>query len=158
MAPLNAGVIAMLKTLTREIALSIQAKNGASIAVLAWLGIMALALLTAFVFLCVGGYDWFAAQFGNIIAALIMTGIFVAIGIVAAVVSALSRRRVRERAILARAAKAHSPSWLLDPKILGVAVEAGRTIGWQRLVPVALLGFMAAQWAREYRDRGREQV
>jgi len=29
-------------------------------------------------------------------------------------------------------------------------VEAGRKLGWQRLVPVALLGFMAAQWAREH--------
>jgi hypothetical protein len=42
---------------------------------------------------------------------------------------------------------------LLDPKILGAAVEAGRAIGWQRIVPVALLGFMAAQWAREYREK-----
>jgi len=147
----------MLKTLTREITLSIQASNGASVAVMVWLGIMALALLAAFVFLCIGGYDWFTVQFGSVIAALIMTGIFAAIGIVAAIVSALIRRRVRERAILARAAKAHSPSWLLDPKILGAAVEAGRTIGWQRLVPLALLGFMAAQWARERRDQDRRQ-
>lgn len=148
----------MLKTLTREITLSIQAKNGASVAVMVWLCIMAVALLTAFVFLCVSGYDWFAVQFGSVFAALIMTGIFVVIAIVAAIVSALIRRRVRERAILARAAKAHSPPWLLDPKILGVVVEAGRTIGWQRLVPVALLGFMAAQWAREYRDQGRKNL
>jgi hypothetical protein len=148
----------MLKTLTREITLSIQAKNGASVAVMVWLGIMAVALLTAFVFLCVSGYDWFAVQFGSVFAALIMTGIFVVIAIVAAIVSALIRRRVRERAILARAAKAHSPPWLFDPKILGVVVEAGRTIGWQRLVPVALLGFMAAQWAREYRDQGRKNL
>jgi hypothetical protein len=147
----------MLKNLIREVTLSIQAKNGASVAVMVWLGIMALALITAFVFLCVGGYDWFAVQFGSVFAALIMTGIFVVIAIVAAIVSALIRRRVRERAILARAAKAHSPSWLLDPKLLGIAVEAGRTIGWQRLVPVALLGFMAAQWAREYRDRNRDR-
>jgi hypothetical protein len=81
----------------------------------------------------------------------------VVIAIVAAVASALVCRRVRERAILARAAKAHSPSWLFDPKILGVAVEAGRTIGWQRIVPVALIGIMAAQWAREYRDQGKQQ-
>ncbi len=147
----------MFKTLMREVTLSIQAKNGASVAVMVWLGIMALALITAFVFLCIGGYNWFVAQFGSVFAALIMTGIFVVIAIVAAIVSAFIRRRVRERAILARAAKAHSPSWLLDPKLLGIAVEAGRTIGWQRLVPVAILGFVAAQWAREYRDRDRDR-
>ncbi|MFY9693283.1 MAG: hypothetical protein WA776_12935 [Xanthobacteraceae bacterium] len=147
----------MFKTLTREITLSIQAKNGASIAVVVWLGIMTLAFIIAFVFLCVSGYDWFAVKFGSVFAGLSMTSIFVVIGLVAALVGALIRRRVRERAILARAAKAHSPSWLLDPKILGVAVEAGRTIGWQRLVPLALFGIVAAQWARDYRDRDRKQ-
>jgi hypothetical protein len=147
----------MFKTLTREITLSIQAKSGTSLAVVVWLGIMTLALIAAFVFLCVSGYDWFAVQFGSVVAGLIMTGIFLVIGLFAALISALIRRRVRERAILARAAKAHSPSWLLDPKILGVAVEAGRTIGWQRLVPLALLGIVAAQWTRDYRDRDRPQ-
>ncbi len=146
----------MLKSLTREITLAIQAKSGASAAVVVWLAVMTLALLTAFAFLCVAGYAWFAAQFGTVFAGLIMTGIFVAIALIAALISALVRRHVRERAILARAAKAHAPSWLLDPKILGVAAEAGRTLGWQRIVPVALLGFMAAQWAREYREHGRQ--
>jgi hypothetical protein len=148
----------MLKSLTREVTLAIQARNGASAAVMVWLAVMILALLTAFAFLCVAGYAWFAVQFGNVYAGLIMTGIFVAIALLAALISALIRRRVRERAILARAAKAHAPSWLLDPKILGIAAEAGRSLGWQRIVPVALLGFMAAQWAREYREHGRQHL
>src|SRR5271155_2085030 len=101
----------MLKTLTREITLAIQTKSGASFAGMVWLGVMVLGLLTAFVFLCVSGYNWFSVQFGTVFAALIMAGIFVVIAIVAAIASALVRRRVRERAILARAAKAHSPSW-----------------------------------------------
>lgn len=147
----------MLKSLTREITLSIQARNGASAAVMVWLAVMTLALLMAFAFLCVAGYGWFAVQFGSVFAALIMTGIFVLIAIVAAIVSAAVRRRVRERAILARAAKAHAPSWLLDPRILATAVEAGRSIGWERIVPIALVGILAAQWAREHRDRGRQQ-
>jgi hypothetical protein len=46
---------------------------------------------------------------------------------------------------------------LLDPKVLGAAVDAGRTIGWQRIVPVALLAFLAAQWAREYRGKSERQ-
>jgi hypothetical protein len=37
------------------------------------------------------------------------------------------------------------------------AVSLGRSLGWQRLLPVALLGFMAAQWAREYRQHGQER-
>ena len=42
---------------------------------------------------------------------------------------------------------------LIDPKVLNVALEAGRALGWQRIVPVALLGFLAAQWAQEARRR-----
>lgn len=144
----------MLKSLTREITLSIQARNGMSAAVVVWTAVLAIAALTAFIFLCVAGYAWLSLRFDSVIAALIMAGIFVVVAAMAALVAALVRRRVRERAILARAAKAQSPSWLLDPKLLGVAVEAGRSIGWQRIVPVAVLGFVVAQWAREYREHG----
>ena len=145
----------MLKSLTREITLSIQSKNGASIAVFVWIAIVAFASLAAFVFLCVTAYDWLALRYDNVTAGLVLTGVFVAIAGISAVVGALLRRRVRQRAILARAAKAHAvPAWLLDPKILAAAVQAGRSFGWQRIVPVVLLGFMAAQWARESRDRG----
>jgi hypothetical protein len=145
----------MLQGIKNEITLSIQARNGLSPAVLVWSAVMAFAVLAALVFLCVAGYAWFLLRFDPIIAGLIMAGIFVVVAIIAALVAALIRRQVRERAILARAAKAHSPSWLLDPRLLGVAMEAGRKIGWQRIVPVALLGFVVAQWAREY--RGNEQ-
>jgi hypothetical protein len=147
----------MLKNLTREITLAIQARNGMSVAVVAWLAVMAVALLAAFVFLCVTGYDWLSLRYGSIDAGLIMTGVFVVVAVIAALVSAAIRRRNRERAILARAAKAHAPPWLLDPRILGVAMEAGRSLGWQRIVPIALLGFLAAQWARERRDTDRNE-
>jgi hypothetical protein len=39
--------------------------------------------------------------------------------------------------------------------VLSVAMQAGRALGWQRLIPLALLGFLAAQWVREAR---REDV
>ncbi len=148
----------MIKSLTREITLMIQTRTGASAAVLVWFVIMAVALVTAFVFLCAAGYEWLAMQYGYVTAGLAMAGIFVVIAIVAAIASTTIRRRNRERAILARAAKAHAPSWLLDPRILGVAMEAGRTLGWQRIVPMALLGFLASQWARERRDNNRQQL
>jgi hypothetical protein len=144
----------MLKSLTREITLSIQARNGMSPAVAVWTAVIGFALLFAFVFLSVAAYVWLSQHFDGVIAGLIMAGIFAVVAVIAAVIAALIRQRVRERAILARAAKAHSPSWLLDPKILGVAVEAGRTIGWQRIVPIAMLGFVVAQWMREARGQG----
>lgn len=148
----------MLKSIMREITLTLQAKTALSGTVIVWMAVMAFAAVMAFVFLCVAGYDWLAERYDGVIAGLIMTGLFVAIAIVAAIVSALIRRQLRQRVILARAARAHSPSWLLDPKVMNAALQAGRTVGWQRLVPVALLGFLVVQWAREYRDQGRQDL
>jgi hypothetical protein len=145
----------MLKGVTREIGLAIQAKTAMNMAAVVWLAVMALAALMAFIFLCVSGYDWLSQRYGNVTAGLTMTGLFVAIAVIAAVASALIRRQVRQRAILARAARAHAPSWLLDPRVLNAAVQVGRSAGWQRIIPIAVVGFMVAQWAREYRDPGK---
>src|SRR3974390_3551580 len=147
----------MFKTVTREITLLIQARSGLSTSVGVSAVVIMAALLVAFAFLCVAAYAWLMVQFGIVFAGLIMAGVFAVIAIIAAIVCAAARRRAREQAILARAARAHSPSWLFDPKVLGVAVEAGRSIGWQRIVPVALLAFLPAQWAREYRDKSERQ-
>jgi len=83
---------------------------------------------------------------------LIVAGFFILVAAFAAMLSAMTRRRARERAILERAARAHAGSWLLDPKLLASALQIGRSLGWQRILPVVLLGFVAAQWAREHRE------
>jgi len=147
----------MLKSWMHDITLTIQARSGASAALFVWMAVIALALLTAFVFLCVAGYDWLSVQFGSVFAGLIMAAIFVLIAVIGAIICALARRRAKERAILERAARARaSSSWLLDPRILTATVEAGRALGWQRILPVALLGLMAAQWSREHRQHREE--
>jgi hypothetical protein len=148
----------MMKGLVRELTLAIQSRTGASPAVVAWLIVATLASLTAFIFLCVAAYDWLSMRFGSVFAGLIVAGFFILVAAIAALLSALARRQARQRAILERAARAHASSWLLDPKILATAMQVGRSLGWQRLVPVALLGFLAAQWAREYRARGQDNA
>lgn len=148
----------MFKTVTREMTLFIQARSGLSTLVVVSAVVIVAALLIALAFLCVAAYAWLMVQFGTVFAGLIMAGVFAVIAIIALIVCAAARRRAREQAILARAARAHSPSsWLFDPKVLGAAVDAGRTIGWQRIVPVALLAYLAAQWAREHRDKAERQ-
>jgi hypothetical protein len=144
----------MLKNWIRDLLLSMQAKSGVTPNVLIWLAVVALSLLTVFVFLCVTGYVWFSIQFGVVFGGLAMAGIFLLIALIAATAAAVSRRSARQRAILERAARAQasaSSSWLLDPRLLNVAMQAGRSLGWQRLIPIALLGFLAAQWVRESR-------
>ena len=149
----------MLKNWLRDIALTVQSRSGITPAVLVWLLVVVLALLTAFSFLCVTAYMWLATLFGAIYAGLIMAGVFVLIALIGLCASAMTRRRARERAILQRAARAHaSSSWLLDPKFLTAAMQAGRAIGWERIIPVALLGLLAAQWARERRQPGADET
>jgi uncharacterized membrane protein len=144
----------VLKNWLHDITLAVQARSGLNTGLLVWLALIALASLTAFAFLCVAAYAWLVLQFGAIFAALIMAGVFILIALIGAIVFAVSRRRARERAILERAARAHgASSWLLDPKILSVAMQAGRALGWERIIPVALLGLLAAQWARDGRER-----
>ena len=78
-----------------------------------------------------------------------MAGLFLLIAVIGAAASALSRRQTRQRAIVERAARAQGTRALIDPKVLSVAMQAGRALGWQRLIPLALLGFLAAQWVQE---------
>ena len=146
----------MLKSLMHDVKLAVQTRTGITTSFIVWLGIVAFAALTAFVFLCVAAYDWLALQIGSVQAGLAMAAIFVVIAILGLIICLLARRRARERAILERAARAHAPSWLLDPKILATAVQVGRSLGWQRVIPLALVGIMVAQWAREHRASSDE--
>lgn len=146
----------MFKSWIRDITLRIQARSGASPAMFVWNGVVVVASLTAFVFLCVALYVWLSLQLGPVIASLVVAGIFVVIAAIGAIICALVRRRVRKRALVERAALSNSPSSLLDPKILATALQAGRALGWQRIVPIVLLGFMAAQWTRENRENRDE--
>ena len=148
----------MFKSLMHDMVLAVQTRTGITTPFVVWLIVVALAASTAFVFFCVAAYDWLALQIGSVYAALAMAAIFVAIAIVGLMICLLARRRARERAILERAARAHAPSWLLDPKILATAVQVGRSLGWQRAIPLALVGFMVAQWAREHRARGDDSA
>jgi hypothetical protein len=147
----------MIKGLMREVVLALQAKSGLTPSFFVWLAIAAVAALTAFAFLCVAAYDWLATLFGPVFAGLIVAGFFILCAAITAMFAALARGRARQRAILERAAHGHGASWLLDPKVVAAVVQFGRSLGWQRLVPIALLGFIAAQWARESREGVRER-
>ena len=145
----------MLKRFTRQITLAVQARTGASSAVFVWAAVMLFAALTCFVFLCVSLYQWLSIQFGGVFGGLAAAAIFMVFAALGGVLAVLARRRAQQRAILERAAQMPARMWVLDPKILSVGVQIGRTLGWQRVLPIALLGLMAAQWAREYRLKAK---
>jgi len=72
------------------------------------------------------------------------------IAAIGAMVCALARRRIRERAI---SNAPHAPTSVVAARPEDSRRRRpGRAArwAWQRIVPVALFGFMAAQWAREF--------
>jgi uncharacterized membrane protein len=146
----------MLKNLMHDMMLSVQSRTGITTSFIVCLCIIAVAGVTGFAFLCVAAYDWLSVQVGSVYAGLIMAGVFFLIAIISLIFCLMARRRARERAILERAARAHTPSWLLDPRVLATAVQIGREFGWQRIIPVALVGFMAAQWARDRKQQSQD--
>ena len=78
-----------------------------------------------------------------------MTAMFAGVAIIAALIGMAARRRARERAILERG---RPGSGFLDPKLLTLALQVSRSLDAQRVVPLALFGFMAAHWLHEYRE------
>jgi hypothetical protein len=139
----------MLKNLQNYVVLWIQAKTGLSNSFLISLAVAGSAAALAFVFLCVAGHAWLSIQLGPVFGGLAMAGVFLLIAAISIAASALARDRARQRAIMERAARAQGATALIDPKVLSVAMQTGRALGWQRLIPLALLGFLAAQWVRE---------
>jgi hypothetical protein len=148
----------MFKSLMHDLVLAVQTRTGITRSFIIWEIVVALMAFTAFAFLCVAAYDWLSLQVSSVYAALVMAAVLALIASIGIVVCLWTRRRARARAILERAARAHAPSWLLDPKILATAVQVGRSLGWQRVIPLALVGIMAAQWAREHRASGQDST
>ena len=137
-----------------DIALLLQAKIGVTSALIVWAGVVVIASLAAFIFLCVSGYDWLSLQLGAAFAGLSMASAFLVIALIGAAFCAASRRRAKHRAMLARAARAQEIApRLLDPKILSVAMQAGRTFGWRRVVMLVLIAVLGAQLVRATQPR-----
>ena len=74
----------MLHNWKHDLVLFIQARTGATSALLFWGALVALASLTAFVFLCVALYDWVALQLNDVFAGLVVAGFFLAVAAIGA--------------------------------------------------------------------------
>ena len=109
------------------------------------------------VFLGVSGCAWLSIKLGPVFGPLGMAGVFLVIAIVAALASVVLRRRTKQRAFLEQTTRAPSAVALVNPAVLNIAMQAARTLGWRRLVPLALLGILAAQLAQAPHRRGPDQ-
>jgi hypothetical protein len=143
----------MLKTIQKHVVLWVQSKTGVTLVFLVAMTFAATAILMMFVFLCVAAYAWASVELGPVFGGLATAGVFLLIGLIGAAVSVVVRRQTRERAIVEQASSTRT---LLDPRAFQLAIQAGRALGWQRLVPLLLIGILGVQWAREtHKDAGR---
>ena len=141
----------MLNSLKQTIILWVQARTGLTAGSIAGALIAAGAAVMTFVFLCVTGYIWLSTKLGPVFGGIALAGIFLVIAIIAAAASAVLRQRTKQHAMIERAALAPRTAILADPIVLNFAMQTGRVLGWQRILPLALLGFVATRLVRQGR-------
>src|SRR5207247_5318203 len=122
----------------RYLELQAQAKIGLSSGLFVWalLAVVFGVLTAGFVLLI--AFIWLAERYGPLTAATALAGLLLLATIIAAICCLWSRRQTIEQAELALAAR--RPAIWLDPKVLGGALQASRSLGWRTLVPLLALG------------------
>ncbi|HLH97866.1 MAG TPA: hypothetical protein VKW08_22380 [Xanthobacteraceae bacterium] len=145
-----------MNALARYVANAAQARSGLNAGVVigyvvqAMLGsATAILFLIAVFFVC---SDWLG--FGATKTAIGMCLVFAALFVVAMIWTKLAKKRTREiaeRALLA------TPPLAATLPVIATGLRLGNTIGWRRLMPVALLAGLATGLATEWtrRERGR---
>jgi hypothetical protein len=138
----------MMNGWLRQLALMVTVRTGFSAQIIVSFAIAAVAMVMAAGFLCAAAFVWLASRYDALTASLILAGVFLLIAVIAAIAGALARRRNIERARLELAAR-KAANWL-DPRMITVGLEIGRTIGWRRIVTLAGVAMFAAGLAKEW--------
>jgi hypothetical protein len=142
--------------LRKYLALQAQTRTGLSSGLLIWAALVVVFGTLTAVFIPLIAFIWLAERFNPLIAAAALAGFFLLVTIVALIFCLRSRRRTIERAELALAARRHT-MWL-DPKLVGGAIQASRTVGWRKLVPLLAVGLVAAGVGMEWFGRDKTDV
>lgn len=143
----------MMSGVVRYLRLTAEAKTGFSGQIVIWGLIAALCAVFTFFFVMLAVFIWLAQRYSPLTAALVLAGFFLLVAVGAALACIITRRHTIERAQLALATRSNAP-WL-DPRIMGVGLQIGRTIGWKRIVPLAAVGVLAAGFAKEWFGRDK---
>ena len=118
-----------------------KARLNVSLRATAWGAVAALAGAVAVLFFCIALFAWLAQKYGSIMAGLVLGGIFLLIMLTTGITCmAIRRKRVRLRV---REATSGS-NWWQDPALVLTALQIARMIGVRRLVPIAIVGGIAA--------------
>jgi len=132
----------------RYLELQAKVKTGLSSGVALWAIIAAVAGVVTFGFILLTAFIWLAERYSPLTAALILTGFFLLVTIIALIACLMARGSTVRRARVQLAARSNTP-WL-DPRYFSVGLQAARAIGWRRIVPLVAVGVIAAGLAREW--------
>ena len=133
----------------RYLQLTARAKTGLSSGVVIFGVVATVALMVAVVFGLFALFIWLAERYSPLTAALVLAGFFLLLAILAGIGSLLAQRRTVAEAKLALQARSNSSPWL-DPKLLPIVLQVGRSIGLRRIVPLVAVGLLAAALAKEW--------
>jgi hypothetical protein len=142
----------MMNGWLRQLGLMVTVRTGLGPSIIVCFLIASVAATVAAGFLCAAAFVWLATRYDALTASLILAGVFLLIAVVAAVAGVIARRRRIERARLELAARQAAATWL-DPRLLTVGLEIGRTIGWRRIITLAGAAIVAAGMAKEWFGR-----
>jgi hypothetical protein len=110
-----------------------------------WGSVAAASLVSMFFFLCLGTFVWTSQHYDWVVASSVLGGFF----LIAAGVSSIAF-------IIVRREYNHPPlplpttqrvQWWLDPAVLGMGLQLGRTNGVRRILPVLLVGALGTGWS-----------
>jgi hypothetical protein len=145
----------MMNGWLRQLALMVTVRTGFSASIIVCFVIAAVAAVIMLGFLCAAAFVWLASRYDALTASLVLAGVFALIAIIAVIAGSMARRRNIERA--RRALEARRAATWLDPKLLSVGLEIGRTIGWRRIISLAGVAIFAAGLAKEWFGPGEKQ-
>src|SRR6185312_5746070 len=87
---------------------------------------------------------WVQQRYDTIIASGVVGGMFLLVAVIALISLTVARRRAARRQAREAAEEAKAPpSWLADPAILLAAFQIARSIGFGKIIPLALAGVAA---------------
>ena len=135
----------MIDGLLRDAMVTVRAKTGLTGTVVACAAIVAVCAAAAIIFLCYAAFLSLAQTYDALTASLVLgCGFFVA-----CLIAVIAMMAARRQAVAQARAEAARHAWWADPKFVGIALEVGRAIGWRKIVPIALVGLIAAGLSKE---------
>jgi len=116
--------------------------------------VAATAGVVAFGFVVIAVFFGVQARYDTTTAAGALAALFGLVALIALITLAVLSWRAKKAKRAREAAEASAtPSWLSDPSNLLIALQIARTVGFKRLIPIALLGAAGAAAAGLFSDR-----